>query len=289
MSAILRSESSWPLGDTKTLCVMGDPVKHSLSPVIHNAALCHLGLDFAYLAFEVKEGQLGDAMAGVRALGITGASITMPHKAAILQYLDDVSTRARRLSSVNVVYRSGDQLLGDSTDGAALVDALRLECRASLEDVRVGVVGTGGAARAIVLALGEASTKEIAVVGRSPERVQRTVELSSRARSATAADLSSCDILINATSVGMANTPQASMTPIPLEFISESQLVYDIIYSPAMTPLLLGASAAGARTSNGVSMLVHQAARAFRYWTGLEAPLEVMQAAAVEQLSNSSL
>lgn len=286
---VSRPESSWPVGATGTLCVMGDPVKHSLSPAIHNAALSHLGLDFAYLAFEVNERQLGAAMAGVRALGISGVSITMPHKEAVIQHLDEVSLRAQRLSSVNVVYRSGDRLMGDSTDGAALVDALRFECQASLEECRVGVVGTGGAARAIVLALGEAGTKEIAVVGRSPEHVRATAELSWQARSATMADLSSCDILINATSVGMASTPQASMSSIPLDVISQSQLVYDIIYSPAMTPLLVAASSAGARTSNGVSMLVHQAARAFQYWTGLEAPLDVMQAAAVEQLANVSL
>lgn len=271
------SEFPWPTGVTKVFAVIGDPIDHSLSPILLNAAFTASRLDAVYVALRVGREHLESAAHGVRSLGLAGLSVTMPHKESIIGYLDRVTERASRLNSVNCVFWDGGELVGDSTDGPALVSSVEAELGGSVSGKSIMVLGTGGASRAIVLALAEAGAREIVIVGRREEAVSKVVALgSSAARAGTVHDLKEVDILVNATSVGMAETEGAGRSPVPAELLHSSHFVYDIVYHPLLTPLLEDARAVGARTSNGIGMLVHQAARAFWIWTGKEAPLEFM-------------
>lgn len=271
------SDSPWPSGVTKVFCVIGDPVEHSLSPALFNSVFASGDLDAVYVAFTVAAGSVGRAMEGFRAQGISGISVTMPHKEAVIPYLDGLSDRARKLNSVNCVYWEGSRLIGDSTDGSGFTQSLQSELGEPIFGKVITVVGTGGAARAIALALCDAGADRIYVVGRRPDASQRVIELApSVARFGSLEVIASSDIVINATSVGMAGTGSAGLSPVPGELLSPSQLVYDIIYSPLETELLRLAQVAGARSANGVGMLVHQAAEQYVNWTGEQAPLDVM-------------
>lgn len=273
----LRRDDSWPIGSTKVFAVIGDPIDHSLSPVLLNAAFTAEGLNAVYVAFRVARDSLGNAMAGMRSIGIAGLSVTMPHKESIIGQLDRVTPRAEALKSVNCVYWDNGEMVGDSTDGPALVASLEEEIGESVGTKSVVVLGTGGAARAIVLALSDAGAGEVVVVGRSEEAVATTVSLaSSVARPGTLHEAGKADIVINATNVGMTGTAGEARSPLEAELLSSGQFVYDIIYHPLTTPLMNEARRAGASTSNGIGMLVHQAAKAFTVWTGLEAPLQAM-------------
>ncbi len=267
----------WPTGVTKVFAVIGDPIDHSLSPALLNAAFIANKLDGVFVALKVGREHLESAAHGIRSLGLAGLSVTMPHKESIIGNLDRVTERSRRLNSVNCVFWDGGELIGDSTDGPALVASVEAELGGSVSGRSVMVLGTGGAARAIVLALVEAGAGEIVIVGRREEAVAKVVALGSpAAREGSVHELKDVEILVNATSVGMAETEWAGRSPVPAELLESRHFVYDIIYYPLVTPLLEDARAAGARTSNGIGMLVHQAARAFWIWTGKEAPLEVM-------------
>jgi shikimate dehydrogenase len=278
--------------------VIGEPVRHSLSPILHNAAFSALELDWVYVAFEVPPASLASALAGVRALGIDGLSVTMPHKAAVFAAVDRRSTVASRLGAVNTVVRRGEVLEGHSTDGDGFL--------ASLGDMGVGVegrrcllLGTGGAARAVALALGNAGASSVTVVGRRPEMAAATASLArSAGRVGPVSEASDASIIINATPVGMDNVVAinrshgsaglSSADPVgalPLGLdpgtLGSGQVVVDLIYAPAVTPLLEAAKRRGAEAVNGLGMLIHQAALQFRLWTGEDAPLEAMSAAAV--------
>ncbi|NNN19840.1 MAG: shikimate dehydrogenase [Acidimicrobiaceae bacterium] len=258
--------------------VIGDPIDHSLSPALLNAAFTAAKLDAVYTALKVAGENLEGAIRGVRSMGIAGLSVTMPHKASIIGHLDRVTDRAHRLNSVNCVYWDDGELVGDSTDGPALVASLEFEFGGSIAGKSVMIFGTGGAARAIVLALKEAGVGGITVVGRRSEAVERVVALGeSVARSGEIGDARNAEILINATSVGMTETDGEGHSPIPSGLLESRHFVCDIVYFPLMTPLLKDAMGAGARISNGIGMLVHQAARAFRIWTGQEPPLDIMR------------
>lgn len=267
----------WPTGVTKVFAVIGDPIEHSLSPMLLNAAFTASKLDGVYVALRVGRGHLESATHGIRSLGLAGLSVTMPHKEEIIGYLDRVTERASRLKSVNCIFWDEGELVGDSTDGPALVASVEAELGGRVSGKSVMVLGTGGASRAIVLALVEAGAREIVIVGRREEAVARVVALGSPvARAGTVHEVKEIEIVVNATSIGMAETEGAGKSPVPAELLESRHFVYDIIYYPLMTPLLEDAKAAGARISNGIGMLVHQAARAFWIWTGKEAPLEVM-------------
>jgi shikimate dehydrogenase len=274
--------------------VIGDPVDHSLSPVLHNAAFGALGLDWAYLAFPVPAGQVPAALAGMRALGLDGLSVTMPHKAAVAAGVDRLSPAAARLGAANTVVRRGDLLAGESTDGDGFLAALRDDEGWDPAGRRCVVLGTGGAARAVALALGQAGAAEVAVVGRRPELAEATARLAGAAgRPAGVEAAEAAELVVNATPVGMTGVVAMDGQPVPpgIPFgidagrLSRGQLVVDLIYSPAVTPLLDGARRRGSRTANGLGMLIHQAALQFRLWTGEDPPLEVMSAAVVSALA----
>jgi shikimate dehydrogenase len=273
--------------------VIGDPVRHSLSPVLHNAAFAALGLDWVYLAFAVPARELPAALAGIRALGVDGLSVTMPHKGAVAAGVDRLSPTAARLGSANTVVRRGGDLVAESTDGDGFLAALRLDEGWEPAGRRCLVLGTGGAARALVLALGQAGAAQVSVVGRRAEQAQATAALAGPAgRVAGTDDVVDADLVVNATPVGMAGVvgldggrvPPAVPFDLDGERLGAGQLVVDLVYAPALTPLLERARRGGARTANGLGMLIHQAALQFRLWTGEDPPLEVMSAAAMSAL-----
>ena len=260
--------------------VIGDPIRHSISPALHNAAFRALGLDWAFLAFPVAAGGAAEAIVGMRALGIEGLSVTMPHKEAVAASVDRLTPTAERLGAVNTVARHGDSLLGDNTDGQGFLDALRLDYGLDPGGSRCVVVGAGGAARAVVLALAGAGAAEVVVVGRSSERAAAAAALAGPVgRTGAAEEAAGADLVVNATPLGMAGHPAGP--PVDPAHLGPGHVVVDLVYHPAITPLLEGARRRGATAVNGLSMLIHQAACAFRLWTGEDPPLEVMSAAAL--------
>ena len=273
--------------------MIGSPVRHSLSPAIHNAAFRSLGLDWAYLAFEVPPAAVGGALAGVRALGLEGLSVTMPHKETVAAGVDRLSPVAEALGAVNtVVRRSGAVLVGENTDGLGFVDALRSDHGLDPAGRRCLVVGAGGAGRAVVLALAQAGAAEVVVVNRTPARAEAAVALAPGvARMGEPSDASSCHLVVNATPLGMAGLHLAAtgevVPRLPLDpaHLGPGQLVVDLVYHPAITPLMEAARARGAAAGNGLGPLIHQAAHAFRLWTGEDAPVAVMSAAALAELN----
>lgn len=267
----------WPTASTPVYAVIGDPISHSFSPTLLNEAFEHTGIDAVFVALRVREEDLGDALRGVRSLGIRGLSVTMPHKATIIPFLDDVTVRSRRLESVNCVYWDGSRLMGDSTDGPALADALERDYGESIKGSCVAIAGTGGAARAICMALADAGVSKIVVIGRRREAVDAILALVGPvARPGEISDAAEADIVVNATNIGMAETAGAGLSIFPRSSLRPTQLVCDIVYYPVMTPLLLDAVAVGARISNGTSMLALQAAAAFTNWMGRQAPRDIM-------------
>ena len=267
-------------GHTHLAAVIGSPVRHSISPAIHNAAFAALDLDWVYLAFDVREGQAKAALDAVRALGIRGLSITMPHKTAVAAAVDERSDAARALRAVNCVVNRDGWLVGDNTDGAGFVDAFRHDTHGDVVGRRCGVVGGGGAARAVVRALAVAGASEVIVVNRSgPAATLAAALAGSCGRVGSVDDLSRCDIVVNATPLGMAG-PLAAAVPVAADVLQPGQVLVDLVYNPLETPWLAAARARGIEAHNGLSMLVYQAAQAFAQWTGLAAPVDAMLAAA---------
>ncbi len=263
--------------------VIGSPVEHSLSPTIHNAAFAALGLDWTYFAVAVPAGRAPSALAAMRSLRLGGMSVTMPHKEAVAAAIDVLTPRAERLGAVNCVSWRGTQLEGDSTDGPGFLDALRVDHGWDPAGRRTVVIGAGGAARAVVAALAEAGAASVAVVNRSPERAERAAALAGPAGAVAGPEaVADADLVVNATPLGMGGDGSLAVDPSRL---GPGQVVADLVYDPVETPLLAAARAAGAVPVTGVGMLVHQAAHAFRRWTGEEPPVEAMSAAAVAALA----
>ena len=276
-------------GHTRLAGVIGDPVRHSLSPTIHNAAFAAVDLDWAFLAFEVPLGGAAAALDAVRVLGIDGLSVTMPHKSDIAAAVDRLSPAAAALGAVNTVVREGSELLGENTDGAGFINALRFDEGVDPAGLRCLVGGSGGAARAVVRALGQAGASEVIVAARRPAAAEAVVRLATVARTGTVEDADSADLIVNATPVGMGEVTELvpPALPVPEGRLGAGQLVVDLVYHPLVTPLLQAARARGAAAVNGIGMLVHQAAIAFRLWTGENAPLEAMSAAVLAELAKS--
>lgn len=278
--------SPWPTAGTRVAAVIGHPVGHSLSPVLHNAAFAATGLDWVYLAFDVAPGAVGGAFEAVRSLGIEGLSVTTPHKDAAARLVDRRSATAERLGAVNTVVRRDGALVGESTDGQGFVDAVRLDHGFDPAGRRCVVRGSGGAARAIVLALARAGAAEVVVVpGRSVEKAEVAAGLAGAAgRVGTAREAAGADLVVNATTLGMAAAATGEL-PFDPARLGPGQLVIDIVYP--LTAFVVAARERGASADHGLGMLVHQAAAAFRLWTGHEAPLGAMAAAALAALSGA--
>jgi shikimate dehydrogenase len=269
---------------TRVVGVIGDPVEHSLSPAIHNAAYRALGLDFVYVALPVARGLGHEAVRALPVLGIAAINVTMPHKDDAARACDVLTGDAAMLQAVNtVVVRDDGTLLGDSTDGAGLLAALA-DLGVDPAGSRVLVLGAGGAARAIVLALGRAGGR-VVVSARRAGAAAEAAALAPGAEAHGFDDLSDLvarsDVLVNATPIGMGG----ESLPFDPGVFGSRHVVLDALYHPAETPLLAAARAHGARAENGLGMLVGQAAAAFARFTGRDAPLEVMRSAARVALS----
>jgi shikimate dehydrogenase len=272
-------------------------VEHSLSPALHNAAFSALGLDWVYVALPVARGEGAAAVAAMRTLGLAGLSVTMPHKGDVIAGLDHLAPVAARLGAVNTISwtpsADGGELSGDSTDGAGFLDSLKGDDGFDPVGVECVVLGSGGAARSVTLALAEAGAARVTVVGRDRERVDACAALAGEAGAPLLADpgnleraLAGARLVVNATPVGMR--PRDGL---PFELAEESlnrgHFVVDLIYAPAVTPLLHAARQRGAAAVNGIGMLIHQAARQVEIWTGRRAPVSEMSVAALAALSHS--
>jgi shikimate dehydrogenase len=277
----------WPTGATQVAAVIGHPVGHSLSPAIHNAAFAACGLDWAYLAFDVSEEEAAAALAAASALGIRGLSVTMPLKAVVAAAVDRLTEAARTLGAVNTVVFGADGALGDNTDGPGFVASLA-EVGWDPAGRRCVVLGAGGAARAVILALAEAGADDIAVLNRGHDRAATAASVAGKVgRVGSPGDVPTADLVVNATPVGMAGTATSGRSSVDPDLLRAGQLVADLVYHPRQTPLLVAAARRGAATVDGVGMLVRQAALQFSMWTGAEAPVQVMGAAARAALDDS--
>lgn len=268
--------------------VLGWPLTYTLSPVIHNAAFRKVGLDWVYLQWPVPPEDLGDAVAGLRALGAMGASVTMPHKEEIVKLLDGLSGDARALGAVNTIHRLGHRLIGHNTDVDGFRAFLEEDAGVDLEGKSCLVLGAGGAARAVVKALSDLGAARIAVAARTPERGEEVTAQVGHGESRVcdwneaSAEAEAADVIVNATPVGMREGD-----PLPGTSFNSGQVVVDLVYDPPSTEMVERARSAGADAWGGLGMLVHQAAAAFRIWTGQDPPLETMSAAALRAIGSA--
>ena len=262
-------------GSTRIVGVIGDPVGHSRSPAMHNAAFDALELDWVYVAFPVRRGEGAAAVRAVATLGLAGLNITMPHKADAAAACDDLSSEAAALGAVNTVVNADGMLAGHSTDGDGFLRALDDEGIA-VGGQRAVVVGAGGAGRAITHALGRAGA-HVTVAARRPDAARSAASLAPGGAAIALDELAveHFDVVVNATPIGMDGEPP----PFDTALLHDGQFVFDTVY-PVETPLLREARARGVRAAGGLGMLVHQGALSFSLWTGVEPPLEVMRAAA---------
>ncbi len=278
------------------LGVLGDPVAHSLSPPIQNAALEQGGLDLRYARFQIAPNELAEALQLFRQLDFVGLNLTVPHKMAALPLLDEVDERARQVGAVNtIIFRNG-QSLGRNSDGPGFVHAIREEFSVDLRDLRVLLLGAGGGAgRALAWQCALENCERLVLVNRTFEKAQLLANdlkehfagprvLGPEARleairweeRALRAQIARTDLLINATSLGLK---PSDPLPLPGSLLAPHLLVYDLVYHGARTPFLAAAEESGARGASGLTMLLHQGALAFEQWFDRPAPLAAMRAA----------
>lgn len=266
------------------LGVIGNPISHSLSSVMHNQAFKKLGKEAIYVPMLVTTGKLKEAIAGAQALGFVGLNVTVPFKEQVIPYLTELTDQARATKSVNTIKFDGDQIIGHSTDGLGFEHALISELQMDLDKKNILLIGAGGAARAIVH---QVLTHDclLYIANRTVSRAEQIVNELSKAQSANvevcSLDPSSLreimdqiDIVVNTTSVGMEKT--ISETPIPLCLLEAKHTVIDIIYNPQESMLLKKARSKGCRVQNGIGMLVWQAAKAWEFWWGIHPPIDKM-------------
>ncbi len=272
------------------LAVLGDPVAHSASPQMHNAALAECGIAARYCRLHVRPEEFGDALQLLAGRGFIGVNCTIPHKAAALAAVDEADENAQRAGGVNtIVFGDDGKLHGFSTDGPGLARAVREQFGAELRDLRVLVLGAGGGAgRAVAMQCAAAGARGLTLINRSVEKLQplhdaiaafyprELLALAPWEDATLARALDVSDLIVNCSALGM-HADDAS--PIPAALISARHLLYDTIYTAARTPLMRAADAAGARSANGLSMLLHQGALSFEHWFHRAAPLEAMRAA----------
>ncbi len=280
-------------GSTRICGIIGDPIEHSMSPVMHNAAFEALGLNYVYLPFRVHREGLKAAMSGMRALNIVGLNVTIPHKMAVIPFLDKLDLLAGRIGAVNTIANENGELAGYNTDASGFLQALRAQGVES-EGKRIVILGAGGAAKGISFILAEAGAS-LVILNRTLYRAkelasqiaqdcQRKIEAMTLNEANLKRAFDRADILVNTTSVGM--TPDVDRSPVPGNLLGSRLVVSDIVYNPLETRLLREAKATGARTIDGLDMLVWQGALAFEKWTGQKAPFEIMKQAAIKALQD---
>lgn len=271
-------------GTTQLIGIIATPIRHSISPKMHNAAFSKLGLDYAYLAFDIDQSQLEDSVKGLKAMGARGFNVSMPYKTAIIEYLDELSPAAKLCQAVNTVVNENGKLIGHMTDGSGLIRSLQDEGY-DIRGKKVTVIGCGGAGKAIQIQAALDGVAELSIFNRSARRGQQVVDLINKHTKCKATfynlndelalkeQLADSYLLINATSIGMAELEDQS-------FISDSTILHsglivcDIIYNPRKTKLLQQAEEAGCKIMNGVGMIIYQGAEAFKLWTGEDMPID---------------
>ena len=277
------------------LGIIGYPIGHSISPLFQQAALDHAGIDASYLPWEVKPEEVGEFVVGLREPGVLGINVTVPHKEAVIPHLDEVDQWASTAGAVNTIVNRDGHLTGYNTDGLGFLRAL-LEIKGfAPQGRRVLVLGAGGAARGVVLALVREGISHLTVANRTVSRAERLVQIAQEGEVSALAiplagseldgEAASADLIVNCTTLGMKHGPDEHGTPLDLKQIPPTALVNDLVYNPLETPLLQAAAKAGAQVLGGINMLVYQGAASFEMWTGRPAPVEVMLEAAVEAMA----
>jgi shikimate dehydrogenase len=267
-------------GATNVAGIIGWPVERSLSPAIHNAAFSALGLDWVYLPFPVEPGEAAHAAEAMRTLGIRGLNVTMPHKRTVIPALDELTMEAARIGAVNTITLDGERLIGSNTDGPGFLTFLDAEVSLDPKGARALILGAGGAARSVAVALGDAGA-EVTIAARRPDQAKEIAGLVQGAI-AVGSDpetlkrqIAGAGLIVNATPVGR----DGEAMPLDPAGLGPGHVVVDLIYHPEATPLVRTAREHGARAFNGIGMLVHQAALSFEKWTGVAAPIDAMRAA----------
>ena len=289
---------------SKRVGVIGYPIRHSISPVFQQAALDYYALNATYQRWEVEPQALPEFIETLRSPDTWGVNVTVPHKEAVMPYLDHIDDWAKTVGAVNTILNENGRLGGYNTDSSGFLRALEGCGRFSPEGRSVLIIGAGGSAKGVALALASRGAGAITIANRSLRRAQSLVELIRShgshgpaqdaprteelplegATDALARAAAGCDLLVNCTTLGMKHGPDEDASPIPAKYIRPHALVYDLVYNPPETPLLREAARAGAATLGGLPMLVYQGAASFELWTGNKAPVEVMLKAGKEAL-----
>jgi shikimate dehydrogenase len=278
-------------GKTRVCGVIGNPIEHTLSPTIQNAAFNRLKLDFVFLAFHVKADELENALRGMRGFGIHGLNVTMPHKNTVISHLDEVDSAVQFLGSANTILNKDGKLSGFNTDGVGALNALK-ENGVDVTEKKVLLLGAGGAAKAIAFSFAQ-EAGSLCILNRAPEKAAVLSDALNHvfgtkimggafSPSAVQKNLQDTDILVNATSVGMH--PHVDQSLVEPKWLKPDLAVMDIVYNPVETKLAKDAKAADAKVISGVEMLIYQGAASFKIWTGKSAPIEVMRKAALTKL-----
>ncbi len=280
--------------------MIGHPIGHSLSPLMHNTAFELLRMDCVYLAFDVQPQSLAQALEGLVALGVTGVNVTIPHKESVIQHLDDLSSEAHAIGAVNTIVNDGTKLRGHNTDVHGFVESLR-SSKGDVADEEVCVLGAGGAARAIVYALmTHFRPKAIHLLNRSVERATKLKEFFGHSLGVqlidvvdlymptTGAILAESKLIVNTTPLGMS--PNTDDSPLQRgDFFKKGQILIDLVYNPVETKLIRQAKKGGAKTISGLEMFIHQGAKSFELWTNRKMPIETVRRALKTHLAESEL
>jgi shikimate dehydrogenase len=269
--------------------VIGDPIRHSKSPVMMNRAFRHTGINGAYGAFHVAPDRLGGAIAGMRSMGFRGMNVTIPHKVDVMAFVDEVHSGAKAAGAVNTIVNENGRLIGYNTDGIGYVRSLKEEAEPDITGKTIIVLGAGGAARGILWALTQEKPSQILVANRTADKAEHLAAAfiaESNVRALDGAELreacAHADIVINTTSVGMS--PNLDAVPLDASWLKPGAVASDLIYNPRQTAFLQQAEQHGCRIHSGLGMFIYQGAYAFEYWTGQPAPIEIMREAVLESL-----
>ena len=279
-----------------SLGIIGYPIGHSISPRFQQAALDFCGIDAEYRAYPVAPEDVGKFVAGLQQPGILGINVTVPHKEAVIPFLDEIDDWATEAGAVNTIVNRQGRLTGHNTDGYGFLRALQEGGGFQPRGRRTLILGAGGAARGVVLALAREGVGYLTIANRTPERAESLAQLA-RGRGITAqaiplsgADLAeaaaSAELIVNCTTIGMTHGPGAADSPLPRQAIPVTALVYDLVYNPLETRLLREAAQIGAATLGGIQMLVYQGAASFELWHEQPAPVAVMLEAATQAMQN---
>ena len=276
---------------SSVLGIIGYPISHSISPRFQQAGLDHLAIDCRYLPYEVEPDQVADFVASLRSDAVRGINVTVPHKEAVMPFLDEIDEWAAEAGAVNTIVNREGRLTGYNTDGYGFLRALRESAGLDPAGKRALILGAGGSARGVAQALLRAGIAELVIANRTLERAEALAKLAAgRDVPAQAIELNAlqssgasdqADLIVNCTSLGMRHGPDEDASPLPASRIPASALVYDLVYNPMLTPLLREAQIAGAPTLGGISMLVYQGAASFELWLNRPAPVSVMMDAAM--------